>query len=121
MELHISLNPITCMHNNTENSHYIEKPCMFCKGIIRFHFLIGYVQKAEQILKHIQINLNVAILQIIFVEELCIDRPVCHVLIYCWTFQNLEISFFRHNQFNCVILTWLNCFLLTLSTWTFMF
>lgn len=67
------------MHNNTENSHYIEKSSIFCKDIIRFHFLIGCVQKEEQILKHMQINLNVAILQNIFAEKLCIDRPVCHM------------------------------------------
>lgn len=78
MELHISLNQINCTHN-IENSHSMEKFCMFCKDIIRFHFLTGCVQKGEQILKHMQINLTVAILQSIFEEKLGIGRPVCHV------------------------------------------
>jgi len=47
VELYISLNPNNALDNNTENSHYIEKHCMFCKGRVRFHFFIGYAQKVE--------------------------------------------------------------------------
>lgn len=97
MELPISLNPNNCIHNNPGNFHYTEKACVFCKYIIRFRLLIGYVLKAELILKIMQTNLNVAILQSIFVEKLCIDSPVSTCADLLPGFSEWKCHFFRYS------------------------
>lgn len=106
VEVPISLN----LDNNTANFHYTEKPSAFCKYVIRFHLLIGCVQKEEQILKKHANKSKCSHFAKHFWHRSCaLIALYPHVLSCYQAFHNGNVIFEAH--FNCVISAWLNFFL----------